>query len=373
MRISQIRNYLATISPERSILILGPPGIGKSESVRDFAVEEAERMGLKFFMYDDTADIGEDAYVYVDLRLTEMEPSDLIGIPRDADGYVAYKPLRWAAVLAHAKAGMLFLDELTNISRPDLLAATYKIVLDRRVGFIKLPPSIRIIAAGNRPEESAVANLLPSPLVSRFHVVFVEPPSVSEWVEYMQTRYPEYDRRIAAYLNRFPEDFIRLPGEGETLSPYPVPRTWTWLANELPVTPDEYVEAKCIGYLGPEVGSRLSAFLRIQVDDPEELLNNPAKFTKYDLDKKWLAISLLATYARAAYTKRFEDFVRFLNIVAEESLEFVSVFYTLVPYELKAFTVKTLSDQNLLRKHEVAKLQRTLMKISSTLLNIKPI
>ena len=68
----------------QSLLLLGKPGIGKS-----FACDQAARMiaaSLKkeFIQYDD--DVAEmilsdpeKYFVFLDLRLTECEPSDLIG------------------------------------------------------------------------------------------------------------------------------------------------------------------------------------------------------------------------------------------------------------------------------------------------------
>ena len=87
MRIPEIKEYLKTISPRRSILILGAPGIGKSVMVREFAEEEAKKLELEFIDYtdEDYEDIKREPkryYVFIDFRLTETEPSDLLGIPR---------------------------------------------------------------------------------------------------------------------------------------------------------------------------------------------------------------------------------------------------------------------------------------------------
>jgi hypothetical protein len=90
-------------------------------------------------------------FVYVDLRLTECEPSDLIGIPRDVDSSVQYKPLMWARCLSRS-AGVLFLDELTNLQRPDVISACYKLLYDRKAGFTAFHEDVLVVAAGNTPE-----------------------------------------------------------------------------------------------------------------------------------------------------------------------------------------------------------------------------
>jgi len=156
MRIPEIKEYLKTISPKRAVLILGAPGIGKSQVIREFAEEEAKRLGKEFVDYsdDDYYDIIKEPdryYVFVDFRLSECEPSDLLGTPRDVGDAVTYKPLMWARAMSKAKTGVLLLDELTNVAsiRPDLASVAYKLVLDRKGyirgnwdKFIKLLPAV---------------------------------------------------------------------------------------------------------------------------------------------------------------------------------------------------------------------------------------
>jgi len=71
----------------KSILILGPPGTGKSLTVYRLAQRIAKNLGKKFVDYND--DLAqeilanpEEYFVYVDFLLNQCEPSDLIGIPR---------------------------------------------------------------------------------------------------------------------------------------------------------------------------------------------------------------------------------------------------------------------------------------------------
>ena len=85
----------------------------------------------------------------------ECEPSDLLGIPKEVNGAVSFRPLLWARCLSKC-AGLLLLDELTNVSRPDVISASYKLIFDRRAGFVKFHEDVFIIACGNRPEYSAV-------------------------------------------------------------------------------------------------------------------------------------------------------------------------------------------------------------------------
>jgi hypothetical protein len=71
-----------------SLLFVGEPGVGKSETARTVAMELAKKYNLEFLDFTGIGTLRKVAekpygyFVYVDLRLTSMEPSDITGIPR---------------------------------------------------------------------------------------------------------------------------------------------------------------------------------------------------------------------------------------------------------------------------------------------------
>ncbi|MGQ9755948.1 MAG: ATP-binding protein [Desulfotomaculales bacterium] len=298
-------SFLYTTEARRSVLLLGPPGIGKSVLVREVAEETARAAGKKFFAYEQSD--GEDVagiyarpdrhFVFVDLRLTETEPVDLLGRPVTVSiagrKQVVYQPPQWVALLAVAP-GILFLDELTNVYRPDVLAAAYKLIQDRAAGFTGFSPGVQVVAAANRPEDSTLANPLPAPLVNRVYCMEVAPPSLAEWAAWMAAHHPGYDPRVLAYLYRFPDDFCRVPAEGETLEGYPTPRSFTSLAGDLPAAVNAGLDrgalrALCLAALGGEVGEKFFAFWEHPVPSYEELLAEPALFGRLGVDEQYMA------------------------------------------------------------------------------------
>lgn len=142
MRIGQLKDYIVKhyFSSRRSerrygLLILGPPGVGKSMSVEEAGREIAQKLGKTFlkvvvrwsprlrkFVINTTGEHeieqvlaeADKYFAFTDFRLSTVEPSDLSGIPRSHNNITFYDPLLWA-VLHSATHGILFLDELTWI------------------------------------------------------------------------------------------------------------------------------------------------------------------------------------------------------------------------------------------------------------------
>lgn len=353
MKISELPEYLALLPPTQSVLIIGPPGCGKSTAVREFAQAEAEKLGREFIDYDDDDELflrvtknPEKYYVFLDLRLTETEPTDFLGVPRDIDHYIVYKPLRWVQVFSHTSAtGMIFLDELTNVRREDILAQAYKLVLDRRAGFKKFSNNVRVIAAGNHPEHSAVANLLPAPLTNRFSVIEIDSGDIYEWVEYVNAAEGGIDSRVAGYLTRFPSDLYH-KAEAETLENFPTRRAWSMLNkvirdNSITDVNKIYELAKM--RLGKVVAQKFAAFCRLQkyLPPPEQILKNPNVLDRKIDDKDFSQIDLIyyavASVASYLSTNKVNDeaIIRFAEKLAEIQGDLLVVLIRLLPKSMR--------------------------------------
>ncbi|MEM1967682.1 MAG: AAA family ATPase [Nitrososphaerota archaeon] len=364
MRITKLPIILRLEPLEVSTLVLGPPGVGKSEIIRQYAEERAEELKLRFIDLDEAdpslalEDLKE-VFAFKDLRLTDVaDVSDLVGFPRVRDGFAEYVPWRWIYCLKYAAAGVLFLDELTNVQRQDIIAAAYKLTNERKLGFIKLPLTVQIIAAGNSPEHSSLANELPTPLVSRFQVIQVDPPSLQEWVDHMSRTYgSNWDTRIAGYLNCFLSDFIAVPKEPMTLQPYPCPRSWTRLGLKLkalspsPSTASTsqkgLLEEIAQSLVGPEVGARFAAFCSINVD-LEQLLHRPEQFSALNTEGKWLASTMLASRIMAKGVER--PGLNLLGEMLKSGAEFVVLIFTILPAQSRLKLWESLRSDPGLRK-----------------------
>ncbi len=128
-----------------SVMLWGPPGIGKSQGVREIAGNIQAKTGKKVSI--------------TDVRLLLFNPVDLRGIPTanaDKTLSVWLKPQIFQMDESEDVINILFLDEITAAPQ-SVQAAAYQITLDRVIGEHKLPENCIVIAAGNRVTDKSVA------------------------------------------------------------------------------------------------------------------------------------------------------------------------------------------------------------------------
>jgi len=324
MRIGEMKNYIVKhyfsrgrMERRYGLLFLGAPGVGKSMSVEEAAKEIASKLGLNLIKVlvkwspklrrfvldsegereiDDVLANADKYFVYTRFLLSTVEPSDLSGIPRSRDGITYYDPLLWA-VLHSSSPGLLFLDELTWIQREDIWAVTPMLVLDKVAGLTVFHKDTLVVAAGNRPEDaSTIVRMLHNPLLNRFKIIKVNPPTLEEWVEWMNDRYgDDWDKRVYAFLSRFRDEgyLLKLPKTAEGLENFPTPRSWTWVALDLAEGFGSLEDF--IGLLGEEVGRKFDAFLKLNVDI-EDLIREPKAFHGLNFDAKYVVPIMLANW-----------------------------------------------------------------------------
>ena len=181
--------------------------------------------------------------------------------------------------------------QITNVQRDDVLSTAYKIALDRKVGQISINGGTFIVAAGNTPEDSAIARPLPAPLLNRFRVIRVDPPSLKDWVDYMDRKYNDaWDKRVYAFLAAYEGEnyLVQKPDDAETLEQFATPRTWTILAAR-----SLDLEKDAPTLVGRELGLKFRTFLRARVD-VNEIIRNPDRYDGLTLDQKYMLTIQLA-------------------------------------------------------------------------------
>ncbi len=127
-----------------SLMLWGPPGIGKSSIVSSVADNHSLQL--------------------VDLRLSQLAPTDLRGLPVAENGVSRWFPPEF---LPTGGRGILFLDEI-NMAPPAMQGIAQQLILDRQVGNYRVPDGWFIWAAGNRKSDRAAVFEMPSALANRF-------------------------------------------------------------------------------------------------------------------------------------------------------------------------------------------------------------
>jgi hypothetical protein len=211
---SQAIRMMTTYITARLVpMLVGSPGCGKSDLVRQIA----KKYNLKV----------------IDLRLSQCDPTDLLGFPNikgTKAGYVPMEtfPLEGDKIPDGYSGWLLFLDEFNSAGNA-VQAAAYKITLDRMVGIDKLHANVAIICAGNLDTDNAIVNPMSTALQSRLaHLELVL--DTEEWCTWASEN--QLDHRIVDYIRFRPGNLYTFKPD-HTDRTYACPRTWAFASRVL--------------------------------------------------------------------------------------------------------------------------------------------
>lgn len=212
MRPTQLLRFLTETLPtaRKPYFIWGPPGIGKSDVVR----QAAEALGWQLY----------------DFRAYLHEPTDLIGVPSVVDGQTHTNPPAW---LPSKGKGIFLLDELAN-ALPAMQNVCLQLIHDRRVGEYELPRDWVCVAISNRVEDRAGSRQISTSVANRFatHIDYeVNHDDWHDWAVRNDVYLP-----IRSYLSFVPGALMEFD---PTKNPrvFPSARSWTNLGHTLQHTP----------------------------------------------------------------------------------------------------------------------------------------
>ena len=286
------------------VLLWGSPGSGKSSSIAALA----DVLGR----HCET--------VIASIR----EPSDFAGLPVVADGSVTFAPPRWAENLASSDQGLLFLDEIST-APPAVQAALLRVVLERAVGDLPLPPSTSVVAAANPPEQAADGWDLAAALANRFcHLDWAidattiaeglaagfPPPQAPVLPANWDAIAVQARANVSAFLMLRPSLVSALPSDVSAAGQaWPSPRTWEMAAQLLGAAraaqaAESVVAMLVTGCVGTAAGMEFLGWLQdIDVPDPEFLLAAPADAVIPERgDLAWAVLTAVAAAVAARPT-----------------------------------------------------------------------
>jgi len=210
------------------IMLWGPPGIGKSSLIHQISAELNREV--------------------LDLRLAQLEPTDLRGVPmpnRETNRAQWFLPAFWPdsatedttreVVDTSGKKsvtkkvpvkkgccptgpGIVFLDEIEK-APVSVKNASLQLVLDRMIGTYKLPDDWALVCAGNREEDGCFSAPLGAALSNRMIHLNIE-PDVESWASWARDNSVAED--IVGFLHFKPELLYKQTEDNA----FPSPRSW---------------------------------------------------------------------------------------------------------------------------------------------------
>lgn len=242
------------IAAKQPVFLWGPPGVGKSDVVRQVAL----MLG----------------YILIDVRAVLLDPVDLRGLPFVVDGKAMWAPPGFLPTAAKGKKWIIFLDEL-NAAPPLVQAACYQLVLDRKIGEYELPKDAVVIAAGNRETDRAVTSRMPSPLANRFvHIDF--DVDLDDWVKWALNNGVRTEN-IA--FQRFRPELLYNFDTKKNEKAFATPRSITFLSRLMDANNGEVDYDLAKGVVGEGYAAEFIGFLKVfkSLPDPDMVLMAPKK------------------------------------------------------------------------------------------------
>ena len=216
--------YSYPVLRQRPILLMGPPGIGKTAVVE----QAARECGLGCISYTITHHTRQSAIglpeishrVYNDRKVTvtDYTMSEIVASVYD---YME---------ATGKKEGILFIDEINCVSET-LAPAMLQFLQCKTFGSHKIPQGWLIVAAGNPPEYNKSVREFDVVTMDRVKKIQVE-PDFDAWREYAYAR--GIHPAVISYLNTRPSNFYKMESTVDGKN-FATPRGWEDLSRLIQV------------------------------------------------------------------------------------------------------------------------------------------
>jgi hypothetical protein len=280
--------------------IISSPGLGKSDIVRQVANEHNLQL--------------------IDMRLSQMDVTDILGFPNIVNGRSAYLPpemfpIEEDLIPTDKNGWILFLDELSSAS-PAVQAASYQLILDRMTGKHNLHKNVALIAAGNKMSDKAVVSRTSTALQSR--MVHLElKVNKNDWIEWADTHGVDY--RVKGFIE-FKPDLLHKFDPNHSDVTFPAPRTWDFISRiikDWKNIPDSKLPILA-GTVGTGAAFEFKHYCKEYDNLPtiNQILNNPESITVPQEPSTLFAITSLISHNLTPQT--VSKIIKFINRLPKE-------------------------------------------------------
>lgn len=284
---SNIINSGVPLKKFPSVMLWGPPGVGKSQAVRQLGKAIEENTGKKTHI--------------TDVRLLLFNPIDLRGIPTaNADKTLAIwlKPQIFQMNPDDDIVNILFLDEISAAPQ-SVQAAAYQITLDRVVGEHKLPENCIVIVAGNRTTDKSVAFKMPKALSNRLLHIEVE-GSFRAWKEWAIGS--GINDKVVGFLSFRQQHLMNFDSGNDDLA-FATPRAWEMVSNILNLVDSDVDKMYSLisGVIGTGLAIEFCTWAKVYNDLPdiEDIFDGKQPKLPTGTDAMYALCSAMVAYARA--------------------------------------------------------------------------
>jgi hypothetical protein len=300
MKPSSMKRLLAQLVPANEpVLLVGSPGIGKTDTVSAVTNELDYQLLVTHPVVDD--------------------PTDYKGMPavvRHGDEAAAkFLPFGdlWKMIEAKEPT-VVFMDDLGQ-APPAVQAAIMQLVLARKINGHKVSDHVRFLAATNRRQDKAAVSGLITPLLDRFTSVITMDFDLDDWIAWGIDN--DMPAELLAFARFRPDHFTRFDANsGKDMQKSPTPRSIAGVGR-LYNRKIEDVEV-LTGAAGQGFATEFLAFVRTWRDLPDrnEIYLNPN--TAPVPEKPDVLYALMGSLAHGAEPANFDATVSYLDRVPAE-------------------------------------------------------
>lgn len=288
-----------------SFMLWGPPGVGKSDSLKTITNNVEQNTGKKV--------------VVTDVRLLLFNPVDLRGIPvPDANKELAVwlKPKIFQMDPSNEIINILMLDEI-SAAPPSVQAAAYQITLDRKIGEHLLPDNCYIICAGNRIQDKSVAYKMPKALANRLtHFdIYADLEDWKTWA--LKTG---IDSKIIGFLNFKPSMLYQFDSASDD-NAFPTPRTWEMANNYIDIFGSLESAYSCIaGCVGLGVAGEFKRYCQVftKIPSVDDIFNGKEVEMPTQPDVLYALSAAISGRIQNATKEQLKNVIKFTLLMNKE-------------------------------------------------------
>lgn len=306
---NELTQLLAAALPARAnVLVVGPPGIGKTDIVH----EAARSTGFDVILSHPAV----------------QDPTAATGLPWiDGKGGATHLPFGNLARAIHAtQPTVWFLDDLGQAA-PAVQAAYMQLLLARELDGQRISDAVTFVAATNRRSDRAGVSGVLEPVKSRFATIVELNVDHDSWRRWAVKA--NLSTELIAFITLRPELLSDFKPTAE-MTNSPSPRGWAhvdkWLKAGLPLT---ILEPAIAGAVGAATAAEFTAFYAVcnSMPDPRKVLADPETAPiPSDASVLWALVTALAAHAANAGAGAIDAFVKYTRrLLAEGHAEMATV------------------------------------------------